>query len=255
MSNVKCQSLFLDFKFLVVVLSFELCVLSLHSPAVQATNVSSDNYEILMGNMNMGAGLPSSDTYQLGLTGGQTAPGLYTSTGYLVKAGFWYIKSRIPFAFTISDLTIEFGTLTVGTPVTAQNKLSVSAGGAGGYQVTATENDALKTGGGTSSIPDTTCNGGAQTCNETTAAPWTDNSQYGFGYNMSGNDVPATFIDSTYYRPFPSDAAAESAATVMSSSSVGKDRVATVTYKVNISGSQGAGNYQNYIVFIATPKY
>src|SRR4030042_2970006 len=128
----------------ILILSFFFFILTFSSPAVQATNVSSDNYEILMGNTNMGAGLPSSDTYKLGLTGGQIAPGLYTATGSLVKAGFWYIKSRIPFAFTISDLTIEFGTLTAGTPTTAQNKLSVSAGGAGGYQVTTADSETLK---------------------------------------------------------------------------------------------------------------
>lgn len=255
MANVKCQSLFLDFKFLVVALSFELCVLSFHSPAAQATNLSSDNYQIQMGNLNMGAGLPSSDDYKLGITGGQTAPGLYTSDGYYVKAGFWYILSKIPFAFTISDLTIDFGTLTAGSPTTSQNKLSVSAGGAGGYQVTAIENDVLKTAGGTASIPDTACNGGDDTCDETTAAPWTDNTKYGFGYNMSGNDVPATFANSTYYRLFPSDTADEDPAIVMERSFVGRDRVATVTYKVNISGSQASGDYQNYIIFIATPKY
>lgn len=223
--------------------------------AVQAANLSSDSYRIQMGNLNMGAGLPTSSSYKLGVTGGQTAPGLYTSTGYLVRAGFWYIKTIIPFAFTISDLSIDFGTLTAGSPSTAQNMLSVSAGGAGGYQVTAIENDTLQTSGGTAEIPDTTCDGGANTCTETDAKPWTDDTKYGFGYNMTGNDIPSDFIDSTYYRPFPSQEEAEDPAIVMSSSQVGKDRVATVTYKVNISGSQAAGDYENYIIFVATPKY
>lgn len=223
--------------------------------SAHAANLSSDSYQIQMGNLNMGAGLPSSDSYNLGVTGGQTAPGLYESNGYKVMAGFWYIKTIIPFAFTISDLSIDFGTLTAGSPTTSQNMLSVSAGGAGGYQVTARENDTLKTSGGTASIPDTTCDGGADTCTETTAKPWTDDTKYGFGYNMTGNDVPATFVDSTYYRPFPSLAGNEDPAIVMESSAVGRDRVGTVTYKVNISGSQAAGDYANYIIFVATPKY
>lgn len=221
----------------------------------QAETVSSDNYEVQMGNLNMGAGLPSSDSYKLGITGGQTAPGLYSSAGYKVRAGFWYIKSIIPFAFTISDLTIDFGTLTAQTPSTLTNMLSVSAGGAGGYQVTAIENDLLTSSGGTATIADTSCDGGGDTCDETTAKPWTGSSKYGFGYNMSGNDVPATFIDSTYYRPFPSQTAEEQASTVMSRAQVGRDRTATVTYKINISGSQAAGDYQNYIMFIAVPTY
>jgi len=249
--QAKRSGQFTIFSLFVLILLSAFCIL--HSPQAKATNLSSDSYKIQMGNLNMGAGLPSSDSYKLGVTGGQTAPGLYTSTGYKVMAGFWYIKTIIPFAFTISDLTIDFGTLTAGTPSTATNKLSVSAGGAGGYQVTAIENDALKTLGSTARIPDTACNGGAETCDEENAAPWTDNSKYGFGYNMTGNDIPSTFVDSTYFRPFPSDADNESAAIVMEY--VGKNRVATVTYKVNISGSQEAGNYQNYIIFVATPKY
>ncbi|MFZ5366535.1 MAG: hypothetical protein ACOZBZ_04640 [Patescibacteria group bacterium] len=208
-----------------------------------------------MGNVNMGAGLPTSSSYKLGVTGGQTAPGLYTSTGYKVRSGFWYLKSIIPFRFTISDLSIDFGTLTPGTPSTQTNTLTVSAGGAGGYQVTARESDTLKTLAGTATISDTTCNGGAQTCDETTAQPWTDNTKYGFGYNMQGQDIPATFVNSTYFRPFPSLAASEDPSIVMSSSQVGKNRVGTVTYKVNISGSQAAGDYENYIIFVATPTY
>lgn len=234
---------------------FSVTILCLSVSPVGAENLSSDSYQIQMGNVNMGAGLPTSSTYKLGVTGGQTAPGLYTSTGYKVRSGFWYLKTIIPFRFTISDLSIDFGTLTAGTFSTQNNTLTVSAGGAGGYQVTARENDLLTSSGGTATIPDTTCNGGADTCDETTAKPWTDNTKYGFGYNMQGNDIPATFVDSTYYRPFPSLAASENPAVVMSSSGIGKNRIGTVTYKINISGSQAGGNYENYIIFVATPSF
>lgn len=227
--------------------------LILNSRPARAETVSSDSYKIQMGHLNMSAGIPSSATYKMGLTGGQTSPGLYSSTGYHAHMGFWYVKNQIPFAFTISDLSIDFGTLTVQTPSTLSNTLIVSSGGAGGYQVTARESDLLKTLAGTANIPDTTC--GSSACNETTAAPWTSNAYYGFGYNMSGNDIPTTFVNSTYYRPFPSNAASESPAIVMSSNLIGKNRTATVTYKINISGSQAAGDYENYLVFVATPTY
>ena len=230
---------------------FSVIILCVSVVAANAETLNSDSYQIQMGNLNMGAGLPSSDSYKLGVTGGQTAPGLYSSTGYIVRAGFWYLKSIIPFSFTISDLTIDFGTLTPGTPKTLTNMLSVSAGGAGGYQVTASESALLTSPAGTATIPNTTCNGNGQTCNATTAQPWTNNSKYGFGYNMSGNDVPTTFVDSTYFRPF----AQAFGATVMSNPKVGRNRVGTVTYKVNISGSQAAGDYENYIIFVATPSF
>lgn len=220
-----------------------------------AANMSSDNYELQMGNFNMASGNKSSAGYKLLDTLGQTAPGKYESTGYIVKAGFAYIKSIIPFSFTISDLTIDFGSLTAQTPSTQTNTLTVSAGGAGGYQVTAFENHPLQVIGGAAQIPDTTCNGNGNTCDETTAKIWDDNTKYGFGFNMSGDDVPSDFVDSTYYRQFADDSAGETAQIVMSSNNVGSNRQATVTYKVNISGVQAAGNYENVITFICTPGY
>jgi len=36
---------------------------------------------------------------------------------------------------------------------------------------------------------------------------------------------------------------------------VGKNRIATVTYKINTSASQAAGRYHNVITYIATPTY
>jgi len=220
-------------------------------PVLAQSSVSSDNYEITWPNVNMGAGLPTSSSYKLGVTTGQNAPGLYTSTGYKIRAGFQYIHSIIPFRFSISDISIAFGTLTVGTPKTENNILTVSFGAAGGYQVTAQENKPL-TSDANDTIADTTCD--ASDCDESDAGVWTLDTTYGFGYSMSGNDVPGGFSGGKY-KQFADTAAAESAQIVMSSLNVGRDRQATVTYKVNITNIQAAGTYGNIITFIATPSY
>ncbi len=145
--------------------------------------------------------------------------------------------------------------MTPNNPATATTTLTVSFGGAGQYQVTAAELGPMTSLTGGNTIPDTSCDGGANTCTESVARPWTSNSAYGFGYNMSGNDIPSDFIDSTYYRPFADRNAAESPATVMSSSNVGKNRQSTVTFKINVSPIQPAGTYQTIINFVATPSY
>lgn len=238
-------------KLCLVFLTFNLCFLIFVQPTA-AEKISSDSYEIQMGNLNMGAGLPFSTSYKAGLTGGQISPGLYSSTGYKLCAGFWCVRSIIPFSFTLSNTAVTFGSLTPGSPSTLFTNLSVSSGGAGGYQVTARESDQLKTITGANFIPDTVCDSG---CDIDDAKAWTNNSVYGFGYNMSGNDVPADFTDSTYYRPFASIATGDNPAVIMSNTAVGRNRMATITYKINISGSQAAGNYENYIVFVATPTY
>ncbi len=214
--------------------------------------VESSNYRIIFPNLNSGAGIPSSANYELNSTLGQTAPGLYSSTGYRVKAGFQYIHSIIPFSFSISDIQINFGTLVPQTPSTDTSTLTVSAGGAGGYSVKAYESSTLKTFNGADEIIDTLCD---STCSETAAGVWTSSTRYGFGFNMTGNDIPADFTNSTYFRQFANRALGENPQIIMSSSNVGRSRTATITYKVNVSGVQPAGVYRNVITFIATPSF
>ncbi|AKM78977.1 MAG: hypothetical protein UX85_C0004G0019 [Candidatus Beckwithbacteria bacterium GW2011_GWB1_47_15] len=227
-------------------------VYGLRFTPARAENMSSDSYELQFTNLNMTSGSKSSNNYNILDTVGQTAPGQYDSTGYIVRAGFPYIKTIIAFAFTISDLSIDFGALTPSSFSTQTNTLTVSAGGAGGYSVAAFANHPLKLQTSSTTIPDTTCD---TACDETTAAVWTNSANFGFGFNMSGNDIPADFVNSTYFRQFADASAAETAQIVMSSANVGQDRSATATYKVNISATQAAGDYENAVTFIATPGY
>jgi len=221
---------------------------TVHAQAV----IQSPNYVIQMPNLNSGAGIPTSSHYGMSATIGQTAQGLATSSGYLVKTGFQYIYSIIPFSFTISPISINFGDLLPQTPASASGTLTVSSGGAGGYEVKASENNPLKVSSSASTIPNTNCD---TSCTNTTAGVWSSTSRYGFGFNMSGQDIPADFSDLTYYRPFADRASSESPQVVMSSIYVGRARQSTVTYKVNISGTQPAGIYNNIITFTAIPSY
>jgi len=218
---------------------------------VRAETMSSESYKIIFGNFNITAGKKSSSSYTLTDTVGQTAAGEFDSSGYIVKAGFQYLYALYDFSFQISDLTIDFGTLVPGAPVTATNVLTVSAPGAG-YAVSVFENHPLENGDG-NQIPDTTCDDGS--CTEAQAAPWTLTTTHGFGFNLSGDDVASDFVDGSYFRQFANLAGGESPQVIMSSSQAGKNRQATVTYKVNISGDQAAGEYSNNLVFIATPSY
>ncbi|PIY72355.1 hypothetical protein COY87_01400 [Candidatus Roizmanbacteria bacterium CG_4_10_14_0_8_um_filter_33_9] len=253
--------------------------------------MNSPQYKIQFGNINMGGAKGGSlmqdtddSTYTLSSTLGQTAAGQFQSNGYVVKAGFQYIYSKIPFTFSVSNTTVDLGTLLPNTPTTNSIALTVSFGGAGQYVVTAQEESALKTVTGTSSIyevscsNDTCCNGGIYTCAENQAKPWTSSSAYGFGYNMKDEDVPSDFIDNTYFRPFPDKSASEVPAVIMQSSNVtlnitptpnplptsapiltGTPRdithQSTLTFKANISPLQPAGSYQTVIHFVATPSF
>ncbi|MCL4363713.1 hypothetical protein M1328_00570 [Patescibacteria group bacterium] len=242
-----------SFVILVVVLSFGICVFKFTKSA-DALDMQSPRFRIDSGNVNTAAGDKSSASYKLSDTIGQLAAGQFSSTGYVVKAGFQYIHSIIPFQFSISNINIPLGVLTPNTPSTATTNLTVSFGGAGQYQVTAIEENQLKTLSG-NAIPDTSCDGGLQTCSTSTAAVWSSTSAYGFGYNMIGNDIPADFTNSTYFRPFPNLSLSASPAVVMSSINVGKNRQSTMTFKANVSPIQPAGSYQTIINFVATPSF
>ena len=223
-----------------------------------AQSMYSQNYEIHMGNINMTAGEKASANFKLGDTVGQTAPGLYESAGFQIGAGFWYITGIIPFTFSISDINIDFGQLTANSPQILTNDLTVSAGGAGGYQVLALETYPLKS-ASDNYIPDTL--GDNSDISETTASVWAQNDTYGFGFKMSGDDVPDDFTDPACdpncYRQFadPTASPPEEPQIVMSSDDVTRQSEATASYKINISGTQEAGHYQNQIIFIAVPKY
>lgn len=237
-----------------LILALTIIVSILIVPTVWAIPMDSSRFRIESANIEVAGGNKSSSSYKLADTVGQLAAGQYSSDGYIVKAGFQYLHSIIPFRFSISNINIGFGTLIPSTPSTATTNLTVYFGGAGQYQVTAIEEGQLKTLSG-NAIPDTICNGGGNTCSESLAKVWSSTSAYGFGYSMSGHDIPADFIDSTYYRPFPDRTAAESPAAVMTSANVGKNRQSTVTFKTNISSIQPAGSYQTIINFVATPSF
>ncbi|KKT48012.1 MAG: hypothetical protein UW37_C0001G0017 [Candidatus Gottesmanbacteria bacterium GW2011_GWA2_44_17] len=239
-------------KFIIIIIF--ITVIAIINQGVLAVPMDSSSFKIESANVEVAGGNKSSSNYKLADTIGQLAAGQYSSDGYIVKAGFQYLHSIIPFRFSISNINIALGTLVPSTPTTATTNLTVYFGGAGQYQVTAIEEGPLKTQSG-NTIPDTSCNGGGNTCNESLAKVWSSPTAYGFGYGMSGNDIPADFIDSTYYRPFPDRTVAESPATVMTSINVGKNRQSTVTFKTNISSIQPAGSYQTVINFVATPSY
>ena len=150
------------------VLASAILFLTLATPLL-ADNLRSDTFRIDMSNINMTGGRKESSSYSLTDTVGQTFQGQFDSNGYRVRAGFQYINSLIRFSFTISDLTIDLGTLVAQTPSTATNTLTISTGNAYGYTVKAIESHELRA--GTNDIPDTPCDA-ATTCTITNANVW-----------------------------------------------------------------------------------
>lgn len=212
-------------------------------------------YRVQMGNLNSIAGESSGSGYNINITSGELAPGRYSGDNYVVRAGFQYISSIIPFYFSISNILIDFGTLTPTNPITRASTLTIDNQSAEGYIVTASENHQLLDPASGALIPDTTCDAG--TCDENTSAAWTSNLTYGFGYRCDAigtNHCASGFTTATFYKQFADQSKNENAVTVMEGES-GRNQQVEITYKVNISSSQPSGLYTNNITYIATPTF
>lgn len=255
MQKIRHQTLDSRFQFFlkfILILASGIYFLTSTAPPVHAETLESTSYKIRQGNFNMTSGFKSSASYALTDTVGQTAAEFFSSAGYHVKAGFQYMYSLYNFSFSISSLAINLGTLSPNTFATGNHNLTVSTPGQG-YSVIAYETNKLTKSGGSNTIPDTTCDSGP--CTTTSATVWTTPTNNGFGYNVSGNDKASDFTTTSHFRPFPDLSLGGTPATIMTTASAGKNRIATVTYKVSPGGAQAGGDYSTQIVYIATPVY
>ena len=257
MNKSKKNVLFLNLVscFLILALGF------LFPQKTESQSFDSSSYHIDWGNFNMTSGRKNSTNYQLTDTVGQNAPGKFTSSGFTVKAGFQYIyDSMEKFSFSISDLSIDFGSLAPSVGTTQSNTITITTPSGKGYEILAIADRPLST-ISSQTIPDTNCDSG---CSISSSGTWVDNNRYGFGFNAIGINSSGVatnigtsfyFPNSNYYRPFAASSKSENPQTIMSENSPAKNRSAKITYKVNISTYQSSGDYQNLINFIAIPKY
>jgi len=239
-------------KLLFIVLGISLCsFFSAYFLPVSAVDMDSASYSIKLGNLNMGSNRGTSSSYTLTNTMGQLAAQRFSSAGYVVKAGFQYIYPFTPFRFTISKRLIDFGSLTPNAFASDSTTLTITNNTANGYQVTAITETPFST-ILASTIARTNCDSG---CTISSAATWTTATNNGWGYSMSGTDIPADFTPGTKYRPFAIRTLKESPASVMTGISVGSNKQAVMVITTSVSGLQPAGRYMTVINFVATPKY
>lgn len=223
---------------------------------VKAERLESGSYVIQFGNFNITAGEKSSSSYNVTDTVGQTGTGPYGQygvSGYFVGSGFQYIYQIDQFRFRISKTLISLGTMFPGFHYTDSHTIHVTTRGAGGYKVYVFEEHPLKHESDVYTVPDTTCDAG--TCTHIVAGTWIDQDIPGFGFNAFGDDVAADFSSTSQYRSFANAAASQPMQIIMSSTTSGTNRTATITYKAGVSGDQAAGNYSTPVVYVAVPGY
>lgn len=257
-SNIFRSLLIFEILFIIFNLAF--------SQSAKAQTMSNENYSIEMGNLNSIAGESTGSNYNLNITSGETASGLYEGTNYKLRAGFQYIPRKKGFSFTVSNTRIDFGTLSPTNPVSRNTALTISNTSASSYQVSASENHQLLVSKTGAIIPDTSCDKGA--CSQTQAAEWSSTLTYGFGFRCdsvsifsqgaksdSCSEKDNSFSkNSSFFKQF-ADVSRKEKAEIIISGGKGRNQKATVTYKVNIASSQATGAYSNSITYVATPNF
>lgn len=165
---------------------------------------------------------------------------------------------------TTSDTAVPFGALTDNAFKAACHTIEITTN-AGSYSLTGQELTSMKY--GSNIISDTVC--GASACDETTAAAWTDADVYpGFGHSCE--NVTSTPCVTAYdwavskkYRQFACSGAdadcnpssgLESPVVIMSGSGAGTTQ-GKIHYKMGITGTEVAGEYNSTIVYITTPTF
>lgn len=184
-------------------------------------------------------------------------PGEFSGENYTVRAGNNYDPNNTPLTFSVSNMKVDFGSLSPTNPVSRISNLRVTNNSSYSYKVIASENNQLtevKTG---AKIPDTTCDDGK--CNQNQAGKWDSTLSYGFGYRCEGDELACIYGDESFdapnfYKQFPDSSLDESASTILSQGS-GTGQQVTVTYKMNISSSQPQGFYLNTVTYLLIPSY
>lgn len=222
-----------------------------------AQTMTNGSYTIEEGNLNSFAGQATGTNYTVSDTGGGLAPGIYEGPNYKIRANFGYggeASTSGEFSFSISNTSVNFGTITPGEPITRANTLTVSSPNAG-YQITGSENHPLEN-TTNATIPNTTCDSG--NCNQAISGIWISPLTYGFGYRCdnlnSSTDCAQGFSTTNYFKSFANTQTSQNPQIIMSNSIPVTNHTGQISYKLNISGSQPAGLYQNAIQYIAIPS-
>lgn len=158
------------------------------------------------------------------------------------------------FSFQVSENAIDYGILSSTNPV-LRNSTIFFSGPKSGAEILAYENNPLQS-LKNDTIENTTCDNGA--CSPIIAALWTNTLTYGFGYrcdSQRANACDPQFSTSNYFKQYSNDSLNQLPASILDNYANSKETEGTITYKVNISGTQKPAGYFNSITYLAVPNF
>ncbi len=169
-------------------------------------------------------------------------------------------------ASSVTASAVAFGSTSGNQFIDGCQQVTIGTNANSGYVATAQEDDQLTY--LTNEISDGTCD---TSCSYTTAAGWATNSNNGFGYCMwDVTGTAAATADGTgwadnkqcdqvagNFKTFANISDTEAAQEIMNNGSAtgGTSDVSKIGFRISASSGQTAGDYENEIVYIVTPKY
>lgn len=158
-----------------------------------------------------------------------------------------------PGAIYTSGDQVVFGSLSLSSFNQLAQRLTCVTNATGGYVVTAYEQGVMKNISTNTTIPDTLCDGA--NCTPSNATPWTtvSSTRSEFGYTMNNLSSSIPFTEG-YFKPF--GIGSDNAQKIMERTSLpGGNESAYVCYKLSVTTSQEAGDYEGKIVYTATATF
>lgn len=216
---------------------------------VIGNTVTNNNYSIDVGTINTNP-QPTSPPQKNQVLGISTYTPNYFTTGPNYKV----TTSESSLLFESSQSLIDYGILTSTNPEIRTSDLTLSSSQVGG-QILSDEDHPLST-STNDVIQNTTCDNGS--CSPFIAAIWTNTLTYGFGYRCDSelNEVCDTqFSSINYFKQYSDDPENQNLVPIVTNMGGINPIQATITYKVNISGTQKTGGYSNTLTYIAIPNF
>ncbi len=247
-SNAKKKRIALSF-FLTILISYLSFLTSHFTESASADTISNNNYSIDVGTIDTNPQPTHRPKFQSQVLGTQTPkPEFTTGQDYTVNS------SNNSFSIQLSQNSIDYGILSSTNPVSRTSTLALPNSQFGG-EILGYENHPLFS-SGNAIIQNTSCDNGG--CSSVTAAPWNNTLTYGFGYRCDSLDqtiCDQQFSQSNYFKQYPDDSLNQLAEPLITDTGVESTSKATITYKVNISGTQKTGGYNNNITYLAVPGF
>jgi hypothetical protein len=229
----------------IIVCIFAYLFICFFPPLVAGDTVSNGNYSIDVGNIDTN---PQPTIQPKKVLGTQTKSEFTTGPNYTINT------SNDSFSVKLSQDSIDYGILSSTNPVIRTSGISFSNTHSGAEVLVREDHPLLFP--PNNFIQNTTCDNGV--CSPSTASSWTNTLTYGFGYrcdSLNKNVCDPQFSTSNYFKQYPSDSQNQEAVPILLSSKNESKTQATITYKVNISGTQKAGSYYNSITYLAIPNF